>query len=186
MIYFSLDTETGGLDSDLDWLEMALVLEDTAKPDTPVESLPYIRVVNVLDTYIMTPFAAHLNSALLKEIADYQKDANGRSDTVYTGVDDVVSEAIEEWLCECKAPDVLNIAAKNPAFDLGFVGELIPRRYRHRTIDPSILYVEHTDPCLPDMMQCKIRGGVSGYVAHEALEDARDVIRLLRKKGFCR
>lgn len=52
-----------------------------------------------------------------------------------------------------------------------------------RTLDPAILYVDwETDKVIPSMIDCKTRAGVPGAVTHNALEDAWDVVQLLRKK----
>jgi oligoribonuclease len=52
-----------------------------------------------------------------------------------------------------------------------------------RTLDPAILYVDwESDKIIPSMIECKTRAGVPGIVTHNALEDAWDVVQLLRKK----
>jgi len=35
---------------------------------------------------------------------------------------------------------------------------------------------------LPSLGQCKERAGFEGTVAHDALEDCKDIVKLLRKK----
>lgn len=84
-------------------------------------------------------------------------------------------------------PITLNVAGKNfGTFDKLFLQEL-PWwqkliRTRQRVLDPAILMVDWTnDKSLPNLTQCKERAGVSGIVTHNALEDAWDVIEVLRK-----
>lgn len=84
-------------------------------------------------------------------------------------------------------PITLNVAGKNfGTFDKLFLQEL-PWwqkliRTRQRVIDPAILMVDwKNDTSLPNLTTCKERAGVSGIVTHNALEDAWDVIEVLRK-----
>ena len=83
-------------------------------------------------------------------------------------------------------PVSLNVAGKNFAsFDKHFL-ERLPRwqqviRIRQRMIDPSILFTNWSeDETMPDLYTCKKRAKVEGIVTHDALEDAWDVIQLLR------
>jgi len=84
-------------------------------------------------------------------------------------------------------PITLNVAGKNfGTFDKLFLQEL-PWwqkliRTRQRVLDPAILLVDWTnDKSLPNLTQCKERAGIEGIVTHDALEDAWDVIEVLRK-----
>ncbi len=84
-------------------------------------------------------------------------------------------------------PITINVAGKNfGTFDKLFLQEL-PWwqkliRTRQRVLDPAILMVDWTnDKSLPNLTQCKERAGVNGIVTHNALEDAWDVIEVLRK-----
>jgi len=84
-------------------------------------------------------------------------------------------------------PITLNVAGKNfGTFDKLFLQEL-PWwqkliRTRQRVLDPAILMVDwNNDKSLPNLSQCKERAGVTGVVTHNALEDAWDVIEVLRK-----
>jgi oligoribonuclease len=84
-------------------------------------------------------------------------------------------------------PITLNVAGKNfGTFDKLFLQEL-PWwqkliRTRQRILDPAILCVDWVnDTSLPSLTTCKERMNVEGIVTHNALEDAWDVIELLRK-----
>ncbi len=83
-------------------------------------------------------------------------------------------------------PITLNVAGKNfGTFDKLFLQEL-PWwqkliRTRQRVLDPAILCVDwNNDTALPSLTQCKERTNVVGIVTHNALEDAWDVIQVLR------
>lgn len=81
----------------------------------------------------------------------------------------------------------LNVAGKNfGTFDKLFLQQL-PWwqkliRTRQRVLDPAILCVDwNNDTALPSLNQCKERHNIKGEVTHNALEDAWDVIEVLRK-----
>ena len=85
-------------------------------------------------------------------------------------------------------PTHITVAGKNFAtFDKHFL-ERLPRwkqviRIKQRILDPAILYIDwKNDTSLPSLGQCKERAGIHGIVTHNALEDAWDVVELLRKK----
>ncbi len=84
-------------------------------------------------------------------------------------------------------PITINVAGKNfGTFDKLFLQEL-PWwqkliRTRQRVLDPAILCVDWVnDTSLPSLTVCKERMNVEGVVTHNALEDAWDVIEILRK-----
>ena len=84
-------------------------------------------------------------------------------------------------------PIHITAAGKNFAtFDKLFL-ERLPRwkqliKIRQRILDPSILFVDwKNDESLPGMEKCKKRAGFDEFVSHNALEDAWDVVELLRK-----
>jgi hypothetical protein len=84
-------------------------------------------------------------------------------------------------------PITLNVAGKNfGTFDKLFLQEL-PWwqkliRTRQRVLDPAILCVDWVnDESLPSLTICKERKNIQGIVTHNALEDAWDVIEILRK-----
>lgn len=83
-------------------------------------------------------------------------------------------------------PITINVAGKNfGTFDKLFLQQL-PWwqkliRTRQRVLDPAILFVNwKDDDSLPSLTTCKQRAGIDGIVTHDALEDAWDVIEILR------
>ena len=85
-------------------------------------------------------------------------------------------------------PVTITCAGKNfSTFDKLFL-ERLPRwkqaiRIKQRVLDPAILYVDwKEDSEVPNLNKCKERAGIKGLVTHNALEDAWDVIEVLRKK----
>jgi len=84
-------------------------------------------------------------------------------------------------------PVLLNVAGKNfGTFDKMFL-EKLPRwqqliRIKQRIIDPAILFCDwNKDDALPSLSECKKRVNIDGDVSHMALDDAWDVVQLLRK-----
>lgn len=80
----------------------------------------------------------------------------------------------------------LNVAGKNVAtFDKLFV-EKLPRwkqvfKIRQRIIDPTVFFTNwNEDDQLPNLTTCKERAGTGGEVTHDAIDDAWDIIQLLR------
>jgi hypothetical protein len=83
-------------------------------------------------------------------------------------------------------PYYFNGAGKNFAnFDNKFL-ERLPRwkqvlRARGRTIDPSILFVDwKNDEAIPGLSLCKERAHLDPHVTHNAIDDAMDIVKLLR------
>jgi hypothetical protein len=80
-----------------------------------------------------------------------------------------------------------NAAGKNfSSFDLRFL-ERLPGwkqifRVRSRVLDPGILFTDWVnDESIPGLSDCKNRAGLDSLVTHDAVDDAKDVIALLRK-----
>jgi inhibitor of KinA sporulation pathway (predicted exonuclease) len=80
----------------------------------------------------------------------------------------------------------INVAGKNFAsFDKNFLVKL-PNwtsriQIRQRIMDPAILFMAwKTDQSLPNLNRCIERAGLSGEVSHDAVDDAIDVVRVIR------
>lgn len=119
----------------------------------------------------------------------YWLDSNGLGHglTNSGGYAEVVDGVTRPMINGATKPITLNVAGKNfGTFDKLFLQEL-PWwqkliRTRQRVLDPAILCVDWTnDASLPSLTTCKERMNVEGIVTHNALEDAWDVIEILRK-----
>ena len=82
----------------------------------------------------------------------------------------------------------ITVAGKNFAtFDKFFI-ERLPRwkqlfKIRQRIIDPGVLFVNwKDDEALPNLKTCMERANIEGEVTHNADDDAKDVIKILRTK----
>ena len=186
MRYVSLDLETSGSNPRRHQiLELAAVIEDSRHP-LPLAELPAFRRVVRHPEYVGTAGALALNARLLQELA--QKDFNPE----LCLPDELLPQLREFLLAHGFRPDAkdcvsVTMAGKNiGVFDLGFLKELPGYgtlvRAEPAMLDPAVFYLNwHKDSRLPSMSICKARARFSDReVAHEALADALDVVRLLR------
>jgi len=191
MQYFSIDAETTGLNSETDQiLQVGIAFEDTSDifhiNDIPKQqwSIKHNRIQG-------DPFAIQMNSDIIKHTIAKPTP------------DDVIPESsiihvMRTFISDCLGydegpyPHVINVAGKNfNAFDRLFLEKLDGFtdiiRMRRRTIDPAVLCVDWSNDSLPDLQTCMNELDVSGDVAHTAMQDAVDVIRIMRKatNNYC-
>lgn len=201
MKYVSIDLETTGLDpSSCDILEFAAVIDDTLKPEVPVEHLPCFRALVVAESYHGEPCALAMHPGLFREIAAAgdqalpHRSTDGLAQHVKwtLGPGDLFT-LFDQWLEESGiyyphldtvARAKILVAGKNFAgFDMRFLrrmGPLWDRTFSHRVLDPAMLFVQAEDERPPSLEQCLDRAGFVKTVSHQALDDARDVVRCIR------
>lgn len=180
--YVSIDIETTGMDEEVcQVIEIGAVIEDWI---TPVEKLPTFHCYVVHEPIVGEPYALSMHEEILYKIAvrlsgfDYLEPQE-------------VGPTLKFWLEAhgFNTNKAIIPAGKNfSSFDR-------PRLYRlpgfnpgikffHRTIDPAMLF---WDPLMdlepPSTELCMMRAGLDPEVKHEAVEDARNVIRLIRFGG---
>ena len=186
MRYVSLDLETSGSRPGRHQiLELAAVVEDSRHP-LPLNELPTFRRVVRHTEYVGTAGALALNARLIAELA--QKTPNPE----LCSPEELLPQLREFLLNQGFKLDKQNcvtvtMAGKNIAvFDLGFLKELPGYgtlvRAEPAMLDPAAFYLNwRKDSRLPTMAICKARAAFDDRdVAHEALADALDVVRLLR------
>lgn len=194
MIFVSIDLETTGLDAEnCQILEFGAVLEDTNNI-LPLEELP------TFHAYIKHPggnisgniFALNLNADIIANLKN-EKDLKDKYQYLKP---DELADAFLAWLkihgLEIKEKNgkfytTITVAGKNFAgFDRKFLNKIpdfsTKIRIRQRVIDPAVLFVNwKEDDALPSLDECKEKAGIVGAVTHLAVDDAMDVIKLLRK-----
>jgi hypothetical protein len=206
MKYISIDIETTGLDPErCDVLSIGAIIEDSANP-LPYEECPKFHAAILRHELNGSPRAITMNADLIESIGSYMepKTETTRAELeASTGMTfwypETVVQAFYQFLYEngiAEFPEIpkngkpvtLNCAGKNfGTFDKNFL-ERLPRwkqciRISQRILDPAILFVDwKEDNALPNLNLCKERAGIQGLVTHNALEDAWDVIEVLRKK----
>lgn len=184
--YVSVDIETTGLNPHRHQvIEFGAVLEDWI---TPIEQLPAFHAYVIHNEYRGDPFALAMNHEILRKIANKSRHPESK---FYRPLE--LAMEFEKWLVEHKIdPQRVPVAGKNFAgFDAQFLKELMdyegPRfgdiiKFAHRVIDPGSLYFDpRIDKEPPSMQECMKRAGIVGDVAHTAIEDAINVICLVRQ-----
>lgn len=191
MKYVSLDIETTGLDVKQDViLQIAAIVEDTSNK-LPREQCPCIDIYNNAERFAGNPYALGLNVYTFKKICELKKrqDTDGTNEFGNTFLlsENSIAIVLSTFLDKNGVSKPV-FAGKNVAsFDLAFLKELPDFskwvKFHHRVLDPAMLYINFaTDSFPPDMKLCKERAGIVGEVSHNALDDAWNVIELLRTK----
>ena len=187
MIYASADLETTGLDRvNCDIVEFGCVLDDLMRPEVPISELPVFHCYNVLESYKGQPYALSMHPTIFRRIAEKEEGYT----YCYNGK---LGKLFREFLIENKVEESdngkihLTFAGKNfAAFDMPFIQnhtdlENHRIKIKHRMIDPGTLYLRQDDDSVPGTEECLRRAGLDENVAHTAVDDSKDVIRLIRK-----
>jgi len=197
MKYLSIDIETTGLDpKTADILEVAAVLDDLKHPEVAVEDLPYFRAVIVQERYTTDAYCASLHKALWDEIksvdnerikcSGWYLDAGNILKKTHYISPNFLYAIFGDWIFADFSVKRITPAGKNfGSFDLQHLKKLdsrIEQLFSHRCFDPGSLYFKVGDKKIPDLATCLERAGFEKTVKHTALDDARDVIRVLRPK----
>jgi len=196
MKYVSIDIETTGLDPETcQILQVGAVIEDTENV-LALEQLPRFNCIVEHQSYSGSPYALWLNSNLLKVLGDMESlkkderlDYRKANNILPAGT---VAASFNMWLAANGFTQsetgaiTINVAGKNFAsFDKNFLVKL-PNwtsriQIRQRIMDPAILFMAwKTDQSLPNLNWCIERAGLSGEVSHDAVDDAIDVVRVIR------
>ena len=204
MKYVSIDIETTGLDRENDLvLEIGAVIEDTDK-QLDFDEIPKYKAIINNGRISGSPYALNLNARIIEILTKIPSDKNPKE--LQIRLDYVIKHNIltpqnfalsfhtylESKGYKKNNNDIIKIlvAGKNFAsFDKPFLEKLlnyygIPLiSFGHRCIDPANLYIdfEH-DMEIPSLNTCLERAEIDDKVTHNALLDAWDVVRVLRKK----
>lgn len=191
MKYASIDIETTGLNAETcQTLSIGVVLEDTDL-QLPFDEIPKLHIIIPHKEIYGEPYALNLNKDLIARIGKYNNRHAGiflpeDRYTIYLEPEFIV-EHLEKFFLRNGFEGKVIVAGKNyTGFDLKFLSKL-PRwntlTIHRRVIDPAPLFMDwHNDKELPDLSLCKSRAGIAGDVTHNAVEDAFDVIQVLRTK----
>jgi len=181
----SIDIEACGLDPKIcSILEFGAVLDDLCNP-LPLKDLPIYHCYFISPLYQGEPFALSMHPSIFKRIAEREPGYNYCSPSHF-------GNGFKKFLIEngFKAEHdrvTINVAGKNfGAYDLQILNEQTDIakhvKIRHKILDPGILFVEPDDESLPGLGECKKRAGLPEKVSHTAVEDALDVVELIRFK----
>jgi hypothetical protein len=188
--YLSVDIESTGLDHTwCQMIEFGCVYDDL-RDRLPTAKLPRFHCYVAHDRIVGEPYALAMNWKIIDRIARREKG--------YTYLPpDQFHRAFCEWLVgvgysvgPTNGEIEVNVAGKNfSGFDKNFISPYLGRqtypftsvRFRHRVLDVAPLYFDpSTDDVLPDLKTCLARAGITKEVAHTAIEDAMDVVQLVR------
>lgn len=194
----SIDIETTGLDSETcQILSMGAVIEDTNNT-LSFREIPKFHAIILRDKIQGEPFALNMNKDLISLMVEYQKsnDVKKAELTAANGIFIKEDELASQFLYFLTlngfdykdAPIKINVIGKNfGTFDKLFLQKVEDWskfiKINQRILDPSMLFTDFkNDEELPNLAECKRRAGFDGTVSHNALEDAWDVVLLLRNK----
>jgi hypothetical protein len=185
----SIDCETTGIDRDYcDMLEFGCVLDDL-EDRKPIEDLPtfhcYFRPWREGDVFQGEPGALSMHPQIFKNINENNMDLYNIVSPQNFG-NMFKQFLIENGYAMKYNKVVINVAGKNPSFDVEFLKKRtdIDKHVimRHIMVDPAILFYEEGDKTLPGLGRCKERAGLDPYVDHTAVADAIDIVNLIRYK----
>lgn len=181
----SADIETSGLDRHVhDLVEFGAILDDLKNPKN-LDSLPRFHCYFISEKYVGSPFALSLHSVAFRRIADRTPGFTYVSPMKFGNL---FKQFLVKNGYELEHDMVtITVAGKNfAAFDLPFLEEksdlLKHVNIRHRILDPAVLFLTKDDNVLPGTETCKSRMGINEKTAHMALDDAMDVIKMVRFK----
>jgi len=180
--YVSIDIETTGLNpKNCQVLEIGAVIDDGTMP---IEQCPTFHCYIDHALILGEPFALSMHQTIIHRIATREEGYT------YLSVWDVAlrfRDFLKENGIDSENEKIV-VAGKNFAsFDARFLSNVTGWdkhvNIHHRILDPAALYWQpETDGVeLPDLQTCMHRAGITGEVAHTALEDARTVARLIRQ-----
>lgn len=192
MKYVSIDIETTGVNPLVnDIIEFAAVIDDT-NAKVPIENLPkFHRYIKKEGTYNFDAQAVVMHKRIFEKILQNGDDCIYIDDLMYAFGNFLQDNDISP---NRYGKIALNVAGKNfGSFDYQFLKEKIKQEnwnniiFRSRFIDPAILYFENEDYALPDLETCVKRyqrqsGQKYNWDNHTALDDAMEVIKLVRYK----
>ena len=175
---------TGLNEEKCELLEFGCILDDFNNP-LPLEQLPRFHCYFAQEFYTGEPQALSMHPVIFKRIADREPGYTYVSPTRFGNMFKLF--LLKNGYKEERQLVYINVAGKNVDGDVRFLQMKTDIdkhvRVRGRLIDPAILYADvKNDEALPGLSECKKRLGIEEKVSHNALDDAIDVIKLLRGK----
>lgn len=196
MMFLAIDIETTGLDPHKHSItEFAAILTNLRGTEPPKRFYAYMDPEGM----VWSQYCLGLHAQWLSTVLEARKAKKWEANNVPIFPDTkTLIEKFTQWLfVECSWPvpkdgkwKTLVPAGKNFAsFDRRFLDAAgFPSMFKHRTLDPMMLYVKPEDDVPPGLDVCKLRAIEQGckfdspLVAHTAMEDAEDVVKLLHHR----
>ena len=196
--FVSIDLETTGLDAqNCQILEIGLVFDNSTVQveqqhiDKYLETLPTARCYVKHERIVGESYALMMNSNIIEQLAlsPKQKFCRAQDNTEIIPAYEAahwIHDQIKA-LIPFEQQKKVTVAGKNfQGFDLHFLRNLedwvkTEERLNRRVLDPGSLYFNPlTDIVPPSLEECLSRAGWDKKVSHNAVEDAKDVLRALR------
>jgi oligoribonuclease (3'-5' exoribonuclease) len=178
--FLSLDIETTGLDErDCQILEFGAVVGDFS--DTPILELPSFQMRFKWPKLMGDPYALQLNHELIRDMAFNKGEWHLLEELAGKFRSWLLSQGYLLWANGKK----ITVTGKNiGSFDRRFLN-LVPdwdwNFYSHRYLDPGSLWFNPArDDELPNTQECAKRAGIVVGKLHDAVEDSRLVVAMLR------
>ena len=206
MKYISIDCEMTSLSADDgQLLEIGLIIEDSANP-LPFDELPKLKLTIEHDQIHGQQYAIWMNARIFELLARAEDIKDNEQRKLFKEQNNIIKEAdaafrIWDFLRThgfgegtydpaVKAKKIqqlkITVAGKNfGTCDKLFLDKLPDIKkyvvFRHRIIDPCTAYIDfENDETPPSMDECFVKLRINHTVSHDSVEDAWDVIRLLR------
>lgn len=195
MKFFAIDIETTGLDPDIHSItEFAAIYADIEGKE-PIKS--FYRWINP-EGFVWSQYCLDLHGEWLRKINLRVKAKQFNIDPIICDGHGDLLKDFRWWITNDlelplydKEKDKwikYTAAGKNfGSFDLQFLKKIgLGEMWRHRSLDPTPLYLKKDDEVLPDLTTCKMRAKEDGAaferveVSHNAIEDCLDVVDLIR------
>ncbi len=170
----SIDIETTGLDSSKhSVLEIAAVID---RGEGRVENCEVIHCYVVHEEVLGNLYALNMNREAIYRIVDQHRDSFFRF---------ITPGEVKDYFDSKLPKEQFTVAGANFAyFDARFLEKLgwLPNCF-HRIMDVGNLCWNFSldGDELPSIHTCLNRVGIKGNVKHNAIDDARDVLRIIRK-----
>lgn len=176
MKYVSIDIETTCIEPKCpdNILMVAMLVEDT-KNKVPREEIPTFACLINRPVYSGAPFALSMNSWIFDILA---KKDNSKY-PIYES-NEWASKAIQFLRTYFSPDDDMFAAGKNVGgFDLRFFPDELKSIFHYRHIDPGSVFIDW-DKGPISLSEIKKKLGINGDVTHDAVDDAWDIVQILR------
>lgn len=201
MNYVSIDLETTGLLPDRCMiLSIAAVIDGYDFRQVPVNELPHIELlIDNGDLLTGQPVALAMNADIIKRIENLKKcQRDERALTRYVFSPDQAMDMLAAFMDPYLDDKKLTPAGKQyGSFDSQFIkhwgGDRVLKKLHHRSLDPGAMYATREMRCPPSSEECfkimvnecnahMVDHVTASWKQHDALSDARNVVRLIRHK----